>query len=154
MIAETKIFGTIDIEDDRIIEFPIGVIGFENLKKFALIYDVERNEKDGISWLQSMDEPLMALPVISPLKFLDEYNPVIEDELMKIIGNPPDDDILILVSMTVPSDITKMTANLKAPFIISTTNKKAMQVIAENEDYDIKYDVYSRILELKEKAGE
>ena len=55
MVAETKFFGTIDIEDDKIINFPNGIIGFENLKNFALIYDSEREERSKISWLQSME---------------------------------------------------------------------------------------------------
>jgi len=153
MVAETKFFGKIDIEDDKIIEFPMGIIGFENLKKFALIYDSEKEKRSKISWLQSMEEPLMVLPVINPIDITEEYTPIIEDELTKTIGDPADADILILVTMSIPSDLTKMTANLKAPIIINTVNRQAMQVIAENEDYLIKYNVYDAIERLK-KAGE
>ena len=154
MVAETKFFGTIDIEDDKIIEFPMGIIGFEDYKKFALIYDSEKEERSKISWLQSLDEPLLALPVINPIDIMDEYNPIIEDELTKIIGDPADVDLLILVSMSIPSDLTKMTANLKAPFIINATKCMAMQVIVENQDYDIKFNVYDAIEKIKAKAGE
>ena len=154
MVAETKFFGTIDIEDDKIIHFPMGIIGFENLKDFALIYDLDREEKSKISWLQSMEEPLMVLPVINPIDIMEDYAPIIEDELTKIIGNPADADILIFVTMSIPSDITKMTANLKAPFIINTVDRKAMQVIVENQDYEIKYNVYDAIENLKAKEGE
>lgn len=154
MVAETKFFGTIDIEDDKIIHFPMGIIGFENLKNFALIFDSEREERSKISWLQSMEEPLMVLPVINPIDIMDEYSPIIEDELTKIIGNPADADILIFVSMSIPSDITKMTANLKAPFIINTVDRKAMQVIVENQDYEIKHNVYDAIEKIKAKESE
>ena len=154
MVAETKFFGTIDIEDDKIIHFPMGIIGFENLKNFALIYDSEREERSKISWLQSMEEPLMVFPVINPIDIMEDYAPIIEDELTKIIGNPADADILIFVTMSIPSDITKMTANLKAPFIINTVDRKAMQVIVENQDYEIKYNVYDAIENLKSKEGE
>ncbi len=154
MVAETKFFGTIDIEDEKIIRFPNGIIGFENLKNFALIYDSEREERSKISWLQSMDEPLMVLPVISPLELMEDYAPVIEDELMKNIGDPADADVLIFVTLSIPSDLTKMTANLKAPFIINTVDRKAMQVIVENEDYKVKFNAYEAIEKMKEKAGE
>jgi flagellar assembly factor FliW len=154
MVAETKFFGTIDIEDEKIIEFPMGIIGFENLKKFALIFDSEREERSKISWLQSMEEPLMVLPVINPMDITESYNPVIEDEFMKIIGDPADEDVLIFTSMSIPSDLTKMTANLKAPFIINTVDRRAMQVIVENEDYPVKYNVYDAIERLKAKEGE
>lgn len=154
MVAETKYFGTIDIEDEKIIKFPMGIIGFEELKNFALIYDVEREEKSKISWLQSMEEPLMVMPVINPIDIKEEYNPVIEDELIKTIGNPSDDDIIILVTMSIPSDLTKMTANLRAPIIINTANRQAMQVIVDNPEYEIKYNVYDAIERLKAKVGE
>lgn len=57
MVAETRLFGTVDIAEDKILEFPMGLIGFENLKKFAIIYDSDREERSKISWLQSMEEP-------------------------------------------------------------------------------------------------
>ncbi|MBQ8166063.1 MAG: flagellar assembly protein FliW [Lachnospiraceae bacterium] len=154
MVAETKFFGTIDIEDDKIINFPNGIIGFENLKNFALIYDSEREERSKISWLQSMEEPLMVLPVINPLDLMDAYTPTIEDELMKNIGDPADADLLIFVTLSIPSDIEKMTANLKAPFIINTVERKAMQVIVENSEYPVKFDAYEALQARKEKEGE
>ena len=97
MVAETKFFGTIDIEDDKIIHFPMGIIGLENLKNFALIFDSEREERSKISWLQSMDDPMMVFPVINPIDIMEDYAPTIEDELIKIIGDPADADILIFV---------------------------------------------------------
>ena len=154
MVAETKFFGTIDIEEEKIIEFPMGIIGFENLKKFALIYDSEREERSKISWLQSMEEPLMVLPVINPIDIIEEYSPIIEDELTKSIGDPADADILMFVTLSIPSDLTKMTANLKAPIIINTEGRKAIQVIVENEDYKVKFNAYEAIQKMKEKAGE
>ena len=154
MVAETKFFGTIDIEDDKIINFPNGIIGFENLKNFALIYDSEREERSKISWLKSMEEPLMVLPVINPLDLMDAYTPTIEDELMKNIGDPADADLLIFVTLSIPSDIEKMTANLKAPFIINTVERKAMQVIVENSEYPVKFDAYEALQARKEKEGE
>jgi flagellar assembly factor FliW len=46
-----------------------------------------------------------------------------------------------------------MTANFKAPFIINTVDRKAIQVIVENEDYPVKYNVYEAIERLKAKEG-
>ena len=66
MVAETRLFGTGDIAEDKILEFPMGLIGFENLKKFAIIYDSDCEERSKISWLQSMEEPALALPIIHP----------------------------------------------------------------------------------------
>ncbi|MBO5388822.1 MAG: flagellar assembly protein FliW [Lachnospiraceae bacterium] len=101
-----------------------------------------------------MDEPLMVLPVINPLDLMENYTPTIEDELMKTIGDPADADLLIFVSLSIPSDVTQMTANLKGPFIINTVDRKAMQVIVENSEYPVKFNAYEAIQAMKEKEGE
>ncbi len=154
MVAETKYFGTVDIEEDKILEFPNGIVGFENLKKFAIMFDIDKGEDRSISWLQSLDEPMLALPVVNPFNIMSEYNPLIEDELLKIIDSPTEEQVLVMLALNVPSDITKMTANMKAPFIINSQTRKGSQIIVENQDYEIKYNVYDAIQKMKEKAGE
>ena len=79
---------------------------------------------------------------------------MIEDELLKPLGNPADEDLLFLLVMTVPSDMTKVTANMKAPVIISTEERKGVQLIVDNADYPVKFNVYESVQKMKEKAGE
>lgn len=154
MLAKTKFFGEVELADEKILDFPSGLIGFENYTKFAIMYDEENKEATRISWLQSLEEPLLALPVIDPLAITPEYIPVIEDELLAPLGNPADEDLLFLLAMTVPSDMTKVTANMKAPIIINAATKKGAQLIVENEDYPVKFNVYESVQRMKEKAGE
>lgn len=154
MVAETKYFGQVDIEKDKVLEFPNGIIGFENLRKFAIIHDVDKGPDAGIRWLQSLEEPLLALPIVDPLSILPNYNPMIEDELLKPLDSPEEEDLLVLLALTVPADIKKITANMKAPFIINTKTKKGGQIIVENPDYEIKFNVYQSVQCMKEKAGE
>ena len=150
----TKFFGEVELDDKKVLEFPNGIIGFEDFKKYAILYDEENEGKTRISWLQSLDEPALALPVIDPLAIVSEYTPVIEDELLKPLGDPADEDLLFLLAMTVPSDMTKVTANMKAPFIINAAACKGAQIIVDNADYPVKYNVYDAVQKMKEKAGE
>lgn len=154
MLAKTKFFGEVELADEKVLDFPNGLIGFEDYKKFAIMYDEESKGATRISWLQSLDEPLLALPVIDPLAIVEEYVPVIEDELLETLGSPADEDLLFLLAMTVPSDMTKVTANMKAPIIINAATKKGVQLIVENEDYPVKFNVYESVQRMKEKAGE
>lgn len=154
MLAKTKFFGEVELSDDKILDFPNGLIGFESFTKFAIIFDEEVEGTTRISWLQSLEEPLLALPVVDPLAIVGEYVPMIEDELLEPLGNPADEDLLFLLAMTVPSDMTKVTANMKAPIIINATTKKGAQLIVENEDYPVKFNVYESVQKMKEKAGE
>ena len=154
MIAKTKFFGEVELDDDKILEFPHGIIGFEELRKFAIIYDEKNEGATTISWLQSLEEQSLALPVIDPLAVTTDYTPMIEDELLEPLGTPADEDLLFLLAMTVPSDMTKVTANMKAPIIVNTVAKKGVQLIVENEDYPVKFNVYESVQKMKEKAGE
>ena len=144
MKLTTKVFGEIEINEDKVITFDGGIVGFYDLKKFLLIHD-EENMDRVISWLQSIDEPQFALPVIDPLKVCEEYNPMIEDELLSSLGDLNKDNMLVLCTVTVPSDITKMTSNLRAPIVVNVETRKACQVIAENEEYEVKYPIYKAL---------
>ena len=57
MQINSRLFGKIDIEDDKVIDFKNGIIGFEEYHKYALIFDAEKKSSKSIMWLQSMEEP-------------------------------------------------------------------------------------------------
>lgn len=154
MLVKTKNFGEIDIEDTKIITFERGIMGFEQYKRYTIIYDIESEDKVNISWLQSLDEPDLALPVINPFHIKADYNPIVEDEVLKPLGEVTEENLVILLSLTVPSDITKMSANLKAPFIINSDARKGGQIIVENADYEIKYNIYEVVQTQKRERGE
>ena len=155
MQINTKWFGTVEINDAKVITFEKGLIGFEDCSRFAIVYETEDKKEKPIMWLQSLDEQALALPIIKPDYIVDEYAPDVEDELVYKLGeNVKSDDLMIFVTMTVPSDLTKMTCNLKAPIIINTATMKAVQAVAANEDYVVRFPVYNLLKERKEKAGE
>lgn len=152
MRVNTRLFGEIEIADEKIITFPNGIIGFADMTKFTLIFDEEQGSSAGIRWLQSLDEPGFAMPVMDPLTVKEDYNPEVDDELLKNIGNVTADNILVLVTVTVPGDLTKMSVNLQGPIIINVDECKACQVIVDNEGCPVKYPIYD-ILQAR-KAGE
>ncbi len=150
MEVNSRIFGLINIEDEKLIHFVNGIVGFPQLTEFALIHDTEK--QGGIQWLQSMQEPQFAIPVMNPLDVVDDYNPQVEDELLKPIGGLDPENMLVLVTVVVPNDLTKMSVNLRGPIVINATNRKACQVITEGEEYPVKFPIYD-ILKSR-KAGE
>ena len=154
MLVKTKYFGDIDLEEDKIITFEQGIMGFEGSKKYTILFDIEGENKPSISWLQCLDEPSLALPVINPFLIKNDYNPVVEDELLKPIGEINEQNLIILLSLTVPSDMTKLSVNLKAPFIVNSDTRKGCQIIVENQEYEVKYNVYNILKKLKDEKGE
>ncbi len=153
MEITTKVFGKITIDDEKIIHFPNGIIGFPELTDFALIHDEEKGT-DTIHWLQSLQEPAFAMPVMDPLIVCPDYNPEVDDELLNCIGEIVPEELLVMVTVTVPKDIKKMTVNLKGPMVINAAQRKATQVIVEGDEYKVKFPIYDILNQKKEKAGE
>lgn len=155
MKINTRAFGEVDIEDSKIITFSEGLIGFPELRRFALIYDKEKGNSS-IQWLQSVEEPEFALPVMNPLIICPDYNPVVEDSILKPVGSLDENDMLVLVTVTVPKDIKEISVNLRGPIVINANECKACQVILDNDDYKVKFPIYDILQSNKKnkKAGD
>lgn len=152
MKIHTRIFGEIEIAEEKIITFENGIIGFPDLKRFTLLHDEARGTDAGIRFLQSIEEPGFAMPVMDPLIVKPDYDPEVNDELLAAAGKITPENLLVLVTVTVPKDLTKMTVNLQGPFVINVEEHKACQVIVEGEGCPVKFPVYD-ILRTR-KAGE
>lgn len=152
MQIKSRVFGEIEISENKIISFEKGLMGFEDNSRYALLYDSEKQNGKGIMWLQSLEDANLAFPVIDPLNILTEYKPVVEDELLADVGEySSDSELLILCVLTVPADLTRMTANIKAPLVVNTVTKKGCQIIVNNDDYGVRYNVYDYIQKLKKE---
>lgn len=152
MKYKTKYLGEIEIEEDKILTFEQGILGFENYKRYSILYQSE--EENQIAWLQCLDQESLALPVIQPNLVMSNYNPIVEDGIIESLGQINNKSIAIFVTLTVPSDITKMTTNLKAPLIVNVTTRKGCQVIVENPDYKIKFPIYELLVMKNYVKGE
>ncbi|MBQ4272009.1 MAG: flagellar assembly protein FliW [Clostridiales bacterium] len=150
MFIKTKIFGEVEISDDKILTFEDGIIGFPDLKHFTLIHDEEKGKDAGIRYFQSIEEPAFAMPVMNPLMVCEDYNPQVSEEFLSSLGNISDENIVVLVTVTVPTDLTKMTVNLQGPIIINSDEKKGAQIIVEGGDYPVKFPIYEILKSRKE----
>lgn len=152
MKIDTRIFGEIEISDDKVIFFENGIVGFPDLKHFTLLHDEDRGTSVGIRFLQSIEEPGFAMPVMDPLIVKPDYDPEVEDELLTGLGALTQENILVLVTATVPSDLKQMSVNLQGPIIINVEERRACQLIVEHGEYPVKFPIYE-ILQAR-KAGE
>ena len=154
MKAVTRLFGTIDIADDKIITMERGMIGFPNLTHFALIFDEEKKDKKfKIMWLQSMDDGDVAFPVADPIQIKEDYKPLVNEEIIAPLGEMTEENTYILVTVTVPKRVEDFSVNLKAPIVINLDSNKGAQIITE-DDYPVKFKVYDLLKGNTEKAGE
>lgn len=150
MLVQTRFFGEADIDEDKILTFENGIIGFEDMKRWTIIYDIEKGSDGPISWFQSLDFAGLALPIINPYSVTAKYEPIVEDELLKSLGEFKDEELVTFLTITIPSeDPSKTTANFRAPLLINPNNRKGVQIIVNNEDYPIKFSIYDSVQKMK-----
>lgn len=139
MKIDTKYFGEIEIGDEKIIHFDDGILGFEDYKDYTILYDIEADGKSFFSWLQSVDEKMLSFPIVNPLKVDENYNPTVNDEMLKPIGSYSDEDIAIFLLATIPQDVKETSVNMRAPLIINASTRKGIQLILDGQEYEIRH---------------
>ena len=135
MLKGTRL-GDIEIPDDKIITFPYGLLGFEEMKRYILLTP---NPSIPFRWLQSVDNPALAFVVINPLIFHPEYNMQIPARQLAAIGAKQVSDIAVLVIVTVPENPEEMTANMAGPLLINTENRLGVQAVLGDEEYSTEH---------------
>lgn len=135
MIFKTKIHGDIQYEENDIITFNNGLLGFENLKKFFLV-DLE--EMEPFKLLHSLENQDIGMIVISPYDFFKEYEIVLNDNTIKKLDIKSESEVKIINTVTLNSDSKKITTNLQGPIVINISNNLGEQIIVDNLKYKIR----------------
>ncbi len=139
MRVDTRYFGEVEVADEKVLHFEQGLPGFEEFTDYIILHDIDEEGEPFFSWLQCVTEKALAFPIVNPFKVKEDYDPIVEDELLAPIGECKPDELLVFLLATVPKDPAKTTVNMKAPLIINTVNRRGMQLIVENEDYEIRH---------------
>ena len=86
MRVKTRLFGEIEISDEKVINLVHGLIGFPDMRRYTLIFDEEKKDKGNIMWLQSLDETDFAMPVMLPHIVKPDYSPAINVDSLEQLG--------------------------------------------------------------------
>jgi len=132
---KTTRFGEVEIDDNRVISFPRGILGFDRFKSYFLM-----DYKDTpIKWLQSTDNPDVAFMVVDPLLFFQDYVPElspVEKNLLEV-QNPADLAVLAIMNVNRNQD-PPVTLNLQAPLVLNATYMKGFQIVLENSKFGVR----------------
>ena len=137
MKIETSRFGEIEIEDSKVITFPEGIVGFQDLKDYVLIGKKEKM----VMWLQSVEDSKVAFIVVNPYLFEPGYDPKFSKADFEFLKVKDIRDLNILSIVVVPKDPAEMTANLLGPVVINTKARVGRQVILTEGNYSVKHRV-------------
>ncbi len=142
MKVKTTRFGELELNPSDLITFAEGLFGFENLKKYFV---VDPGDSTLILWLQSTEDEKVAFPIIEPKIFKPDY-------IAKLL--PADLNGLELETLqtaklysilTIPANVTEMSANLKAPIVINSSKKIGKQIVLQDSKLSVKHEMYKEL---------
>jgi len=147
MDIATSRFGTLRIEGDDTLRFPNGILGMEECREWVLVADAHN---DSLGWLQSLSRPHVALAVVSPRRFVPDYQiRVARRELSPLhLDQLGDAQVLVAVS----SHTHAVTLNLKAPLVLNLSKRLGCQVVAKDR-HSLQYEIAAPNEDLLKKTA-
>lgn len=148
MVLKTKHFGNVEINEGDIITFQKGIPGFESSRKFVILYKI--GEDNPFKWLQSVDDGKVAFVIINPQVFKENYEVKVDKATSDELEIERPEDVVVYSIVTIPEEVSKMTANLKAPVLINAKKNKGIQLLLDDERYEVRHTILD---ELKKMGG-
>jgi flagellar assembly factor FliW len=138
LTIDSSRFGPLEIASDDVIDFPSGLIGLGG-RRFALV-TVE--DDSSFSWLHSLDDPTLALPVTNPWHFFADYTVDLSDEASAPITADAA-DVAVFVTVRAGAQLSDFYANLRAPILIA--EGQGHQVINESADAPVRAPLFPAV---------
>lgn len=135
MLIETMDFGLVEIREEEIINFPRGIYGFGDTKKYVVL---ENPDNVWMMHLQATDSPRPRFILLDPYMFVSDYKPILPAEADEIFGTRDPGKLSVFIIACIPGNISDMTVNFKSPVLIDFDKKIGAQLILENDSYSVR----------------
>lgn len=128
---KTSRFGDLEVEKDKVINFPTGLVGFPDINRFILI----DHRDTPLKWLQALDDPEIAFIVVPPSTIVAEYNIELDKTVKQYLELENNDDLAVLVTIRVNGD--DVIANFQGPIVINSRSMTGAQLVLDkpNKSY-------------------
>lgn len=128
MKVQTYLFGEVEVDAEKVITFPNGVVAFENNKRFMLVHEDNQQEPSSFT-LQSLDDPAVAFQVVDPVTVGFHYELKLTDAESALLQNPAQQDVAVMLILFKPEEDTPagIGANIRAPLILNTKARVGLQ---------------------------
>jgi flagellar assembly factor FliW len=124
-------FGDIDVDAGKAIGFRCGLIGFPNETSFVLL---RPDAKKPVAWLQSLQTPALAFPVVESGQIAPAYPPEAAKTLADQSGFGSG-NLSVFVVVSVRGRAPRMVANLLAPLVIDRASGNGAQIVLDARRY-------------------
>ena len=145
MQVKTTRFGVVEVDEDRVLKFPEGVLGFPEQQEYVLL---QTDEEGNFFWLQSAARPELAFVVCDPLLFVPDYRVPAKVEEFKLISLKAMTNAQVFI---IVNKVDRMlTGNLQGPLVINVANRQGRQLVLSEKKYSTRHPLMSLDVEAKE----
>ena len=136
MNVETTRFGVVDVDEDRILSFSSGLLGFSSYKNYALL---QPDDDGAFFWLQSIEAPELAFVVTDPTLWVKDYEVKIRQEQMEKLALEDAADTQVFVIINKYADT--LTANLQGPLVVNMGNRRGAQLVLADRRWTTRHEI-------------
>ncbi|MEX2673296.1 MAG: flagellar assembly protein FliW [Phycisphaeraceae bacterium] len=130
MIVNTTRFGPVEVDQQRVLTFPKGVLGFPQAKQFALI---QPGDEGQFFWLQACDVPELAFVVTDPSLFVKDYVVPLKPDQMEEMGMASLAEAQVFVIVNRRGN--QLTGNLQGPLVVHTERRTGEQLVLSDRRF-------------------
>ena len=117
-------------------------MGFESLTKFFV---VDPGDDTLIMWLQSIEDRTIAFPILEPQVFKQDYNIGLLPSERRSLELENNAVAKVYIVLTIPKDVTQISANLKAPIVINDIKRIARQIVLQDNSLSVRHEIYKEL---------
>ncbi len=152
MQVKTTRFGILNVEEEKMLVFPSGMVGFPHLHDY---FFVPAQGNDVFAWMQAQNDPDVAFLMVDPFVFFPDYDVKLNKGICDFLQIRDQSEVTILTTVTIPprEGVRGMTANLLAPVVINHVRAVGRQVIMDGSGYKIKHTLFSHLLKDSERRA-
>jgi flagellar assembly factor FliW len=127
MEVTTSRFGRLEAPPSAILLFEQGLIGLRHCRRWIVLADAQN---PALGWLQCVDDADVALGVVSPRRYVPDFQlRIARQELVPLgLAEANDAQVVVIVSRH-PEGLS---LNLRAPLVINVDARRGRQVIAKD----------------------
>ena len=136
MLIQTSRFGEIEVEENQIITFPSGLVGFSEDHKFVIRED---DAAAPFLWLQSVDNNGLAFVMIEPHVSVSNYELELTKEHLNKLDAKNIEELRVFVLVTMAKEIKDVTINLQGPLVLNLEKRLGLQFIIPDGKYSTRH---------------
>jgi len=134
MIIRTSRFGQLEVDEERLIYFEDGILGFPDQHRYAL---VQTGEGSGFYWLQSVQAEDLAFVVCDPRLFVADYQVPVKIDDLRTMGLDCPQGAQVFVIVNKVNDL--LTGNFQGPLVVNVENRRAKQLVLSDKRYSTRH---------------